>query len=35
LSLQAGDSPMAIEAKLMVFIPQHERTLLSKQKGGD
>ncbi|HWR39390.1 MAG TPA: flagellar motor stator protein MotA [Patescibacteria group bacterium] len=25
LSLQAGDSPMAIEAKLMVFIPQGER----------
>ena len=25
LSLQAGDSPTAIEAKLMVFIPQNER----------
>ena len=25
LSLQAGDSPTAIEAKLMVFIPQSER----------
>ena len=28
LSLQAGDSPTAIEAKLMVFIPQSERQLL-------
>ena len=28
LSLQAGDSPTAIEAKLMVFIPQGERQLL-------
>ena len=28
LSLQAGDSPTAIEAKLMVFIPQSERNLL-------
>ena len=28
LSLQAGDSPTAIEAKLMVFIPQTERHLL-------
>ena len=28
LSLQAGDSPTAIEAKLMVFIPQTERLLL-------
>lgn len=28
LSLQAGDSPTAIEAKLMVFIPQKERALL-------
>ena len=25
LSLQAGDSPTAIEAKLMVFIPQSAR----------
>ena len=25
LSLQAGDSPTAIEAKLKVFIPQTER----------
>lgn len=28
LSLQAGDSPTAIEAKLMVFIPQKEREAL-------
>jgi chemotaxis protein MotA len=28
LSLQAGDSPTAIEAKLLVFIPQNERQLL-------
>ena len=28
LSLQAGDSPTAIEAKLMVFIPQNEREAL-------
>lgn len=28
LSLQAGDSPTAIEAKLMVFIAQNERTAL-------
>ncbi len=28
LSLQAGDSPTAIEAKLMVFIPQTERAAL-------
>lgn len=27
LSLQAGDSPTALEAKLMVFIPQEERSL--------
>ena len=31
LSLQAGDSPTAIEAKLMVFIPQSQREAL---KGG-
>ena len=31
LSLQAGDSPTAIEAKLMVFIPQKEREAI---KGG-
>jgi len=32
LSLQAGDSPIAIEAKLMVFIPQSERDKLKKDK---
>ena len=32
LSLQAGDSPTAIEAKLMVFIPQKEREAI---KGGE
>ena len=32
LSLQAGDSPTAIEAKLMVFIPQSEREAI---KGGE
>lgn len=32
LSLQAGDSPTAIEAKLMVFIPQMERDLLKAEK---
>ena len=31
LSLQAGDSPTAIEAKLMVFIPQSEREALKKE----
>jgi chemotaxis protein MotA len=31
LSLQAGDSPTAIEAKLMVFIPQTERDALKKE----
>jgi chemotaxis protein MotA len=31
LSLQAGDSPTAIEAKLMVFIPQGERDGLKKE----
>lgn len=31
LSLQAGDSPTAIEAKLMVFIPQSEREGLMKE----
>lgn len=34
LSLQAGDSPTAIEAKLMVFIPQSER-LVAKDKTGE
>jgi len=32
LSLQAGDSPTAIEAKLMVFIPQSERGALRENK---
>ena len=31
LSLQAGDSPTAIEAKLMIFIPQSEREALKKE----
>lgn len=31
LSLQAGDSPTAIEAKLMIFIPQKEREALKKE----
>ncbi|MBQ9376812.1 MAG: flagellar motor stator protein MotA [Schwartzia sp.] len=31
LSLQAGDSPTAIEAKLKVFIPQSERESLNKE----
>lgn len=31
LSLQAGDSPTAIEAKLMVFIPQSQREALKKE----
>ena len=31
LSLQAGDSPTAIEAKLMVFIPQSQREGLKKE----
>ena len=31
LSLQAGDSPTAIEAKLLVFIPQSEREGLKKE----
>ena len=31
LSLQAGDSPMAIESKLLVFIPQKVRALLKPQ----
>lgn len=34
LSLQAGDSPTAIEAKLLVFIPQSERALM-KPKSED
>ena len=32
LSLQAGDSPTAIEAKLMVFIPQSERDQIKGNK---
>ncbi len=32
LSLQAGDSPTAIESKLMVFIPQSERESLEENK---
>ncbi|TCS80881.1 flagellar motor stator protein MotA [Pectinatus cerevisiiphilus] len=35
LSLQAGDSPTAIEAKLMIFIPQTERDLLKSEKVGE
>lgn len=35
LSLQAGDSPTAIEAKLMVFIAQKERELLKQAKAGE
>ena len=31
LSLQAGDSPTAIEAKLMVFIPQSVRETLKEE----
>ena len=31
LSLQAGDSPTAIEAKLMVYIPQSAREGLKKE----
>lgn len=32
LSLQAGDSPMAIEAKLLVFVPQAERDVLKRKE---
>ena len=32
LSLQAGDSPTAIEAKLMVFIPQKEREAIKPKE---
>jgi chemotaxis protein MotA len=35
LSLQAGDSPTAIEAKLMVFIPQSERDQIKDSKAGN
>ena len=34
LSLQAGDSPMAIESKLLVFIPQKVRELLKPKPEG-
>jgi chemotaxis protein MotA len=34
LSLQAGDSPMAIESKLLVFIPQKVRDLLKPKPEG-
>ncbi len=33
LSLQAGDSPTAIEAKLMIFIPQSERDSIKSERG--
>lgn len=33
LSLQAGDSPTAIEAKLMIFIPQSERDAIKSERG--
>lgn len=32
LSLQAGDSPLAIEAKLLVFVPQAERDALKRKE---
>jgi chemotaxis protein MotA len=32
LSLQAGDSPLAIEAKLLVFVPQAERNALRRKE---
>ncbi len=32
LSLQAGDSPLAIEAKLLVFVPQAERDALRRKE---
>ena len=35
LSLQAGDSPMAIEAKLMSFITQSERDKIKSEKAGE
>ena len=34
LSLQAGDSPVAIEAKLVVFLPQSKRKSLKAEKEG-
>lgn len=33
LSLQAGDSPLAIESKLLVFVPQAERQALRRKEG--
>lgn len=35
LSLQAGDSPVAIEAKLTVFLPQSKRQSMKPAKEGD
>jgi chemotaxis protein MotA len=35
LSLQAGDSPVAIEAKLTVFLPQNKRGSLKPPKEGE
>lgn len=32
LSLQAGDSPLAIESKLLVFVPQAEREALKRKE---
>lgn len=32
LSLQAGDSPIAVEAKLLVFVPQKQRTSIKPGK---
>lgn len=32
LSLQAGDSPLAIEVKLLVFVPQAERNALKRKE---
>ena len=34
LSLQAGDSPVAIEAKLLVFLPQSQRKTMKDSKEG-
>ena len=34
LSLQAGDSPVAIEAKLVVFLPAAKRKSLKASEGG-
>jgi chemotaxis protein MotA len=32
LSLQAGDNPVTVEAKLRVFVPQNERGTLNLQE---